>query len=125
MILVTGGTGFIGSHLLEKLASENEQVRCLVRRRRLSSGVESATGDLATGEGIEEALQDVDTVIHLAGVTKALRTADYYDGNVRATEMTIQASNLVLTLAIVICRFFGSLKTYRGNNLHDAGLRIG
>jgi nucleoside-diphosphate-sugar epimerase len=37
-------------------------------------------------QGLEAALDGVDTVIHLAGVTKALRPADYYTGNLRATE---------------------------------------
>ena len=90
MILVTGGTGFIGSHLLERLAQSGAGVRCLVRRsaapRGLPEGVEEAYGDLAHGQGIEEALRGVETVIHLAGVTKALRPDDFYAGNARATE---------------------------------------
>ena len=97
MILVTGGTGFIGSHLLERLVqsplcsgSRNAAVRCLIRPkavpRKLPAGVQPAPGDLARGEGLEAALENVDIVIHLAGVTKALRPADYYAGNARATE---------------------------------------
>jgi nucleoside-diphosphate-sugar epimerase len=88
MLLVTGGTGFVGGHLLEKLAGSGEAVRCLVRRKRLARPlpphVEPVWGDLAGGQGLDEALRGVDTVIHLAGVTKALRTDDYYAGNVRA-----------------------------------------
>jgi nucleoside-diphosphate-sugar epimerase len=89
MILVTGGTGFIGTHLLERLAATGAGVRALVRRGRvariLPAGVETFYGDLASGEGVREALRGADAVIHLAGVTKALRTADYYTGNVEAT----------------------------------------
>jgi len=86
MTLVTGGTGFIGTHLLERLGTMGEPVRALVRRRvDLPAGVEPVRGDLVTGEGLAEALHGVDTVIHLAGVTKALRTADYYAGNGGAT----------------------------------------
>ena len=90
MILVTGGTGFIGSHLLEKLSAAGEPVRCLVRHRR-PAGVEAVRGDLITGQGLEEALRGADTVIHLAGVTKALAVNDYYSGNVRATETLARA----------------------------------
>ena len=78
MILVTGGTGFIGTHLLERLVANGEAVRALVRRTRLPrvlpAGVETVYGDLASGAGIADALRGADAVIHLAGVTKALRT---------------------------------------------------
>ena len=95
MILVTGGTGFIGSHLLDKLSALGEPARCLLRRkarpRRLPAGIEAAYGDLIGGEGVEEAVRGADTVIHLAGVTKALAARDYYAGNVRATETLLRA----------------------------------
>jgi len=95
MILVTGGTGFIGSHLLDRLSALGEPARCLLRRkarpRRLPAGIEAAYGDLIGGEGVEEAVRGADTVIHLAGVTKALAARDYYAGNVRATETLLRA----------------------------------
>ena len=95
MILVTGGTGFIGTHLLEKLVANGEAVRALVRRTRvprvLPAGVETVYGDLESGAGIPDALRGADAVIHLAGVTKALRTQDFYSGNVRATEQLARA----------------------------------
>ncbi len=43
-------------------------------------------GDLVSGAGVDAALEGVDLVIHLAGVTKALKVGDYYLGNVDATE---------------------------------------
>jgi len=48
--------------------------------------VETAPVDWSTGRGIEPALEGVDTVIHLAGVTKALARGDYDTGNRRVTE---------------------------------------
>jgi dihydroflavonol-4-reductase len=95
MILITGGTGFIGSHLVETLCAAGEPVRCLVRPRRRTQKLPPvagiAEGDLAAGAGIAEALDGVHTVIHLAGVTKALSADDYYSGNVRATETLVRA----------------------------------
>jgi nucleoside-diphosphate-sugar epimerase len=95
MILVTGATGFVGSHLLDKLRLRGEAVRCLIRpatdTRRLPAGVETALADLATGQGIEGALDGADTVIHVAGVTKALSPAQYSAGNTRATETLARA----------------------------------
>ncbi len=95
MILVTGGTGFIGSHLVETLCGSGEAVRCLVRpgrrSRSLPAAVEIAEGNLATGGGLDEALRGADAIIHLAGVTKALAVSEYYTGNPRATEALVRA----------------------------------
>jgi dihydroflavonol-4-reductase len=114
VILVTGGTGFIGSHLLDRLADAGEPVRALVRptkvRRKtaLPRGVEPVSGDLATGEGLVEAARGADTVIHIAGVLKALTPDDYYRGNARATEnlaraATGQATRFVLVSSLAVC----------------------
>ena len=95
MILVTGGTGFIGTHLLDTLAAQGQSVRALVRPtgvpRVLPAGVETIYGDLASGAGLAEALSGADVVIHLAGVTKALHQRDYYRGNVGATDQLVRA----------------------------------
>lgn len=92
MTFVTGGTGFIGTHLLERLSASGEPVRALVRRRAvLPAGVEPVQGDLLTGAGIAEAVCGADTVIHLAGVTKARRPGDYYAGNADATRTLARA----------------------------------
>jgi len=90
MILVTGGTGFIGAHLVERLVAQGRRVRCLVRRTSSTrdlplAAIELATGDLDSGAGLAEALGGVDTVIHLAGITKARTPADYHRGNTTAT----------------------------------------
>lgn len=91
MLLITGGTGFIGSHLLERVEGP---VRCIVRRQsaQLPANAEPAMADLATGEGLDAVLRGVDTVIHLAGLTKALRPEEYYTGNARASENLARAA---------------------------------
>jgi nucleoside-diphosphate-sugar epimerase len=95
-VLVTGATGFVGSHLVERLVACGIPVRCLVRKtsslRYVRAGaVELFQGELATGEGLAAAVRGVETVFHVAGVTKAHTEAAYYDGNLRGTENLLRA----------------------------------
>ncbi len=87
---VTGGTGFIGSHLVEHLKTSGyTEIRCLVRSHpKWLADIEGITlvrGDLFDTEVLEKALADVDYVYHLAGVTRAPNPEAYYRGNVEAT----------------------------------------
>jgi nucleoside-diphosphate-sugar epimerase len=91
MILVTGGTGFIGSHLVDKLIEKKQPFRVLARRPVSVKNAISSRGDLATGEGIAEALDGIETVIHLAGTTKTIAPEGYWLGNVVATENLARA----------------------------------
>jgi len=91
MTLVTGGSGFIGSHLVDALCGQGETVRCLLRRKTGAQNYEKVYGDLVSGAGLEDALDGVETVIHLAGVTKALSQAEYYAGNQHASENLARA----------------------------------
>jgi nucleoside-diphosphate-sugar epimerase len=77
--LVTGGSGFVGSHVVDALLSAGYRVRCLVRatsRLRWLEGkpVELVQADLRDDE-FAEAVAGVDTVIHCAGLTRGSRRA--------------------------------------------------
>ncbi|UOB10606.1 SDR family oxidoreductase [Streptomyces sp. HP-A2021] len=70
-ILVTGGTGTLGGHVVPLLRASGHDVRILTRRPRpATAGVEYVTGDLLKGEGVEAAVDGVETVLHLAGGPK-------------------------------------------------------
>jgi uncharacterized protein YbjT (DUF2867 family) len=70
-ILVTGGTGTLGSLVVRRLWDAGSNVRVLSRRsREAKDGIEFVTGDLATGEGIQPAVDGVATIVHLAGSPK-------------------------------------------------------
>jgi dihydroflavonol-4-reductase len=90
-VLVTGATGFVGSHLVDRLIERGRQVRCLVRRTSKLKYLKDPQIDFAYG-GLDDqtdwdaVLDGVDTVYHVAGVTFARRAQDYFDVNQKGTE---------------------------------------
>ncbi|PSQ73922.1 MAG: NAD-dependent epimerase, partial [Bacteroidetes bacterium QH_9_64_21] len=86
---VTGGTGFVGSHLVEELLRRGtDEVRCLVRtdpKWLADLDVEYVRGDLSDVEVLWEALDGVDEVYHVAGRTRAPTEKEFYEANVQAT----------------------------------------
>jgi uncharacterized protein YbjT (DUF2867 family) len=76
-VLVTGGTGALGSELVPMLVTAGCDVRVLTRREKpdLPSGVAVVRGDLATGAGLDAATDGADVIAHLAtGSDKGLPT---------------------------------------------------
>ena len=70
-ILVTGGTGTLGSRLVPRLREAGQEIRVLTRQHRADEpGVRYVTGDLSTGEGAAAAVEGVGTILHLAGSNK-------------------------------------------------------
>ncbi|MFJ3790696.1 SDR family oxidoreductase [Kitasatospora sp. NPDC090091] len=70
-LLVTGGTGTLGGHVLPLLRAAGRDVRVLTRTARpAADGVTYVTGDLLGDEGIDAAVAGVGTVLHLAGGAK-------------------------------------------------------
>ncbi len=72
-ILVTGGTGFVGSHTVKKLVEAGHSVRVLARSERSVSklnlnGVELASGDVTTSDSLPPALNGIEAVIHCVGI---------------------------------------------------------
>jgi len=92
---VTGGTGFIGSHLAEALLDRGVQVRCLVRKEsdlKWLKGlpIEMTFGDCRDRTSLREAVKDADRVFHLAGITKAVKEKAYFEINASGTENLIR-----------------------------------
>ncbi|WP_225725337.1 MULTISPECIES: SDR family oxidoreductase [unclassified Nocardia] len=67
MILVTGGTGTLGTRVVPLLRAAGRPVRVLSRGARTGDGIEYVVGDLQTGAGVDAAVKGVDTIVHLAG----------------------------------------------------------
>ena len=70
-ILVTGGTGTLGRLVVPQLLDTGCTVRVLSRQKReTGEGIELVTGDLATGQGIEAAVEGAEIIVHCAGSNK-------------------------------------------------------
>lgn len=97
-VLLTGGSGFLGSHIAEALASRGMPVRALVRPSsevgHLSSvpGVTLVRGSLDDVESLRAAVAGVMGVIHGAGVIKARTPEGFVLGNVRGTANLLAAA---------------------------------
>lgn len=92
---VTGGTGFIGSHLVEELKRRGYgEVRCLVRRDpKWLEGLDvvPVRAGLDDAAALREAVRGVDYVYHVAGVTRATDWQTFEEGNVAATVRLLDA----------------------------------
>ena len=78
-VLVTGGTGFVGTGIVHALRSEDRPVRCLVRDRGKGStlaswGCEVAEGDMADAASLRDAVTGCDRVIHLVAIRSGRRS---------------------------------------------------
>jgi uncharacterized protein YbjT (DUF2867 family) len=73
VILVTGGTGFVGGHVVHALRETGRPVRCLVRdlrraRKLEAEGCELAEGDMTDPASLRSAVERVESVVHLAAI---------------------------------------------------------
>ena len=78
-VLVTGGTGFVGGHVVRALLETGKPVRCLVRDPRKAAelerlGCELAEGDMAEPETLRRAVDGVEAVVHLVAIRQGKRS---------------------------------------------------
>lgn len=96
-LVVTGGAGFIGSHLIEALVARGDSVLCVERRgapREWIDGlpIEFRDHGLTDSRNLTAALDGADVVFHLAGLTQARKAAEYYTVNTEGTARVLQAA---------------------------------
>jgi dihydroflavonol-4-reductase len=98
-VLVTGGTGFVGSHLVRVLLERGQQVRCLVRpasrRDNLNDlSVEFVTGDLRDLDSLRQAVKGVNAVYHCAADYRlwCKDPNEMYQSNVEGSNNVMQAA---------------------------------
>jgi len=118
-ILLTGASGFIGSHIAEYFSSKGEQLKCLVRENSDISflktlNVEIIYGDICDKGSIERAIANCNTVIHTAGIAKDWGSKESFtNNNVSATLNVIETSKKCGIEKIIIT---GSISSYGEEN---------
>lgn len=96
--LVTGGSGFLGRHLVERLVLEGDEVWVLERSRQSGTdlrglGVQFVAGDVRHWPSLRRAVEGKDVIYHCAGKVEAAgRWLDFLEVNVLGTERLIQAA---------------------------------
>ncbi len=94
--LVTGSTGFIGSHLVDKLIARDYKVSCLIRKStklEYINGlpVELVNADYGDIDSLRPAVEGMDYVFHIGGVTKAKDKREYFLANHQTTKNLLAA----------------------------------
>jgi nucleoside-diphosphate-sugar epimerase len=95
--VVTGGTGFVGSHLVDLLLSKGYDVRCIVRKSSNQRWLKDKnvtvydTG-LFDREGLKEVLINADYLYHVAGVVRSKTKNGFFTGNVETTKNLLEVT---------------------------------
>jgi len=100
-VLVIGGAGFIGSHVVRRLRAEGERVRVLDnlstgKASHLDADVELVQGDIRSRHDLDQALRGVHAVLHLAALTSVVRSwespVEVLDVNVQGTVNAVESA---------------------------------
>jgi len=92
-LAITGGTGFVGSHLIEVALAADHEVKALTRReQRERDGVDWVLGDLGSRDALEWLVDGADAIIHVAGTISAPNAAAFDRGNVEGTLAMLAAA---------------------------------
>jgi uncharacterized protein YbjT (DUF2867 family) len=99
VILVTGGTGFVGGHVVKALRDQDRPVRCLVRRPGKATHLESwgcelAEGDVTDAAALRRAVDGVEVVVHLVAIRQG-KPEQFQAVMVEGTRNLLRAANEV------------------------------
>jgi len=126
-VALTGGSGFVGSHVAEALLREGWRVRALVRRPESPGwlgglGVELVRGDVREKESLGPLLSGADAIVHAAGRTSARSAEEYWAANAEGTRNVAEAARRVAPGAHVV--LVSSLAA-AGPSLNGDAVRVG
>jgi len=130
--LVTGATGFVGSHIARQAAGAGERVRALVRatsRREMLEGasVEFFEGDLRDAASVERAMEGVERVFHAAADYRlwTRHPEELYESNVEGTRRLLQAAGRAGVKKIVYTSTVATIAVPREGGLPNEETRAG
>lgn len=121
MILVTGGSGFIGRRLVARLADSGTALRVLARGQRqaeLPEGIDIATGDVASGDGLAEEMSGVEKVAHLVAIIRESGGQTFEGVIHRGTEKVVEAAKLAGVKKVVYVSAIGAREERQYPYLH-------
>jgi NADH dehydrogenase len=110
-VLVTGGTGFVGPHVVHALRAQDMPVRALVRNasrgtRLANWGAELAVGDVTDSASLRTACEGVDAVVHLVAIIKG-RPEDFERVMVEGTRNVVAAAQAAGVRRFVLASALG------------------
>jgi nucleoside-diphosphate-sugar epimerase len=92
-IAITGGTGFVGSHLIDAVLAAGHSLNALTRRDQPErEGVDWVAGDLSSRDALEKLVSNTDAVIHVAGTISGRSAAAFEAANVAGTLAMLAAA---------------------------------
>lgn len=93
ILAITGGTGFVGSRLIDAALANGHSVRALTRREQLPrTPIEWVEGSLESRDALERLVDGAEAVIHVAGVINAPTAQEFEAGNVAGTLAMLAAA---------------------------------
>jgi len=104
-IAITGGTGFIGSHLAQRLAAEGHEVVILARTSNRACEQRFVSIDLSDSNVLAEAFAGCDAVAHCAGINREIGAQTYQKVHVEGTRNIIAAANRAGVKKVVVMSF--------------------
>ncbi|MFA6097633.1 MAG: NAD-dependent epimerase/dehydratase family protein [Candidatus Paceibacterota bacterium] len=122
-ILITGATGFIGSHLVKDLAEKGFKIRCLVKYSSSKDALDFLNnletelfyGDLNDKESLENAVKGIDYVFHLGGggrvgMSKEIQCRINIEGTKNILEACVSNGNIKKFIHVSTCAVMGDIK---------------
>jgi len=97
LAVVTGASGFVGSHIVDELLRNNARVRCILRPKSSTRWLDAKSIEIVRLEemdldGLSRAVAGATWVVHAAGITQAKSPKEFHEINVGGTERMLRAA---------------------------------